>query len=437
VRVAVVGTGYVGLVAGAGFAEFGNDVVCADTDADRIASLLRGEVPFFEPGLPELLSRNAREARLTFTAEVSEAAGKSDVVFLAVGTPAMADGGADTTQVESAAAAVGRGARGPLVVAVKSTVPVGTCDRVAAILARAAPAGEFAVASNPEFLKEGDAVNDFLKPERIVIGTAHARARQVLRDLYTPFMRLGDRFVWMDARSAELCKYACNAMLATRVSFMNELALLCERVGADVEQVRQGMARDARIGARFLFPGAGMGGSCLPKDLRALSAIGREAGLPLRIVEAASLVNQRQKALLFERILGHFGGDLRGRSVAVWGLAFKPRTDDVREAPAIDLIEQLLAAGARVRAHDPAAHEAARRVLGTRIEFAATAYAAAEGADALALLTEWPEFRRPDFSRLRAAMRTPALFDGRNVWDAQTVRALGFSYYGIGRPAAS
>jgi UDPglucose 6-dehydrogenase len=432
-RVAVVGTGYVGLVAGAGFADFGNDVICADADAAKIAALSRGDVPLFEPGLPDLLRRNLREGRLHFTTDAAGAAGASEIVFLAVGTPSAPDGGADTGQVEAAAEAVARGARGALVVAIKSTVPVGTCDRVAEILRRGAPSVDFAVASNPEFLKEGDAVNDFLRPERIVIGTGDERARRMLRDLYAPFMRLSERVVLMDARSAELCKYACNAMLATRVSFMNELAALCERVGADVEEVRQGMARDARIGARFLFPGAGMGGSCLPKDLRALCAIGRAAGSPLEIVEATARVNERQKTMLAERIVAHFGGDLRKRVVAIWGLAFKPRTDDVREAPALAIIERLLAAGARVRAHDPAALDAARALLGDRIEYSESAYAAVAGADALCVVTEWPEFRRPDFARILAEMRTPALFDGRDVWDPEATRALGFSYYGIGR----
>ena len=434
-KIGVVGTGYVGLVSGAGFADFGNDVVCADSDRERIDALRRGEVPFFEPGLPELIQRNVREGRLRFTAEAAEAAAASEVVFVAVGTPSGPDGGADLRSVDAAAEAIARGARGPLVVALKSTVPVGTCDRVAEILARTAPGVAFAVASNPEFLKEGDAVNDFSKPDRVVIGTADARARQLLRDLYAPFMRVADRVVIMDARSAELCKYACNAMLAARVSFMNELAGLCERVGADVEQVRAGMARDPRIGAKFLFPGAGMGGSCLPKDLRALAAIGRAAGAPLEIVEATTRVNERQKTLLFDKIHAHFKGDLRGRRIAIWGLAFKPRTDDVREAPALEIVRRLLDAGASVRAHDPQAMAQARRVLGDRIEYAESAYAAVDGADALCVVTEWPEFRRPDFGRIRAAMRAPVLFDGRNLWEPDAMRALGFVVYGIGRPS--
>jgi len=433
-KVAVVGTGYVGLVSGAGFSEFGNDVACADSDLGRIEALRRGEVPLHEPGLPEMIQRNVREGRLRFLADAGEAAGASEIVFLAVGTPPLEDGSADTSQVEAAAEAVARGARGALVVAIKSTVPVGTCDRVSEILRRTAPGTEFAVASNPEFLKEGDAVNDFLKPDRVVIGTGDTRARKVLRELYAPFMRVADRVVLMDARSAELCKYACNGMLATRVSFMNELAALCERVGADVEQVRAGMARDTRIGAKFLFPGAGMGGSCLPKDLRALASIGRAAGVPQEIVEATSRVNARQRTVLFEKIRAHFAGDLGGRVIAVWGLAFKPRTDDVRESPALEIIARLLDAGARVRAHDPQALRQARRVLGDRVEYADTAYAAVEGADALCVVTEWPEFRRPDFARIRAAMRTPALFDGRNLWEPETVRAMGFVYHGIGRP---
>jgi len=434
VKVAVVGTGYVGLVAGAGFADFGNDVICVDIDGPRIDALNRGEMPLHEPGLQELVERNAREGRIRFFKDVSAAAGESEVVFIAVGTPSLADGRADLSQVEAAAEAIARGARGPLVVAIKSTVPVGTCDHVAKILARVAPGHTFSVASNPEFLKEGAAVDDFLRPDRVVIGTSDDRARAVLKDLYAPFMRISDRVVFMDTRSAELCKYACNAMLAVRVSFMNDLAALCERVGADVEQVRYGMARDPRIGAKFLFPGAGMGGVCLPKDLRALAAMGRATEAPQEIVEATTRINTRQKALLADKILAHFAGNLEGRVIAVWGLAFKPHTDDVREAPAIEIIQKVLAAGARVRAYDPVAQATARKILGERIEHAGSAYAAVEGADALALVTEWPEFRRPDFTRIRAAMRTPALFDGRNVWEPETARALGFSYYGIGRP---
>lgn len=435
-KVCVVGTGYVGLVCGAGFSEFGNDVICADSDVARIESLRRGEVPLHEPGLPEMIQRNVREGRLRFTADVADAAGKSTIVFLAVGTPSSEDGSADTSHVEAAAESVARGARGKRVVAIKSTVPVGTCDRVAEILRRTAPGVEFAVASNPEFLKEGDAVNDFLKPDRVVIGTGDARARTALRELYAPFMRVADRIVLMDVRSAELCKYACNAMLASRISFMNELAALCESIGADVEQVRAGMARDPRIGAKFLFPGAGIGGSCLPKDLRAMAAIGRAAGVPLEIVEATSRVNTRQRAVLFEKIRAHFEGELGGREIAVWGLAFKPRTDDVRESPALEIIARLLDAGARVRAYDPQAQPQARRVLGDRVEYCDTAYAAVEGADALCVVTEWPEFRGPDFARIRAAMRTPTLFDGRNLWEPETVRAMGFAYYGIGRTKA-
>jgi UDPglucose 6-dehydrogenase len=436
-RLAVLGTGYVGLVAGAGFADFGNDVVCVDIDEDKVARLRRGVLPIYEPGLEPLVTRNAAEGRLTFTTDLAAAVRGAQAVFLAVGTPSAHDGSADLSQVLAAAAQVGRALADNdfTVVVTKSTVPVGTADRIRAVLSETA-SRPFAVASNPEFLKEGDAVNDFMKPDRIILGTDDERAREVLHGLYAPFVRTNDRVLFMDARSAELTKYAANAFLATRISFMNEIAVLCERVGADVELVRRGMGMDPRIGAKFLFPGIGYGGSCFPKDVRAAMHTAQEAGLPLQILDAVHRVNESQKGSLVDKMRAHFGGALAGRTVAVWGLAFKPGTDDVREAPALVIIDRLLAEGATVRAHDPVATDSARATLGPRdgLTYHASNYEAAEGADALCLCTEWHQFRRPDFHRLRTLLRGQALFDGRNVWDPLEVRRAGFSWVGVGRP---
>ncbi|MEZ4365350.1 MAG: UDP-glucose/GDP-mannose dehydrogenase family protein [Kofleriaceae bacterium] len=432
-QLAIIGTGYVGLVTGAGFADFGNQVACVDREPARIAGLLAGEMPFHEPGLPELVRRNAAAGRLTFTTDTAAAVAGADIVFLAVGTPSRPDGSADLQYVLAAAEEVGRALTGPTVIVTKSTVPVGTADRVREAAGRGAR-HPFDVASNPEFLKEGDAVNDFMKPARVVLGADTPTAVEALRSLYTGILRTGDRIQVMDVRSAELTKYAANAMLATRISFMNELALLAEEVGADIEHVRRGIGADPRIGNKFLFPGVGFGGSCFPKDLRALGDMGRAAGRPQGVVDAVIAANERQKRLLGERIIAHAGGSLAGKRVAVWGLAFKPETDDIREAPALTLIEAVRAAGATVCAYDPAAMPNVRALLGDDITYAADAYAAAEGADALALVTEWHELRHPDFARLRATMRTPALFDGRNVWVPSEARAAGFHYVGLGRP---
>jgi UDPglucose 6-dehydrogenase len=434
-RIAVIGTGYVGLVAGAGFSDFGNDVVCVDLDARRIERLRRGEIPIHEPGLEELVARNLAAGRLSFTTRTAEAVPGADVVIIAVGTPTGDGGAADLRHVEAASRDIGRALTGYAVVVTKSTVPVGTADKVRAWLG--AETGQpFAVASNPEFLKEGDAVNDFMKPARVILGVDDGRAEKVLRSLYSPFVRTNDRVMVMDVRSAELTKYAANAMLATRISFMNELALLAEKVGADIERVRAGVGSDPRIGPKFLFAGAGWGGSCFPKDTRALIQIAHEAGADAGIVEAVEKANERQKKVLGNRVTGHFGGSLAGKKVAVWGLAFKPETDDVRESPALVVIGDLLAAGAAVTACDPAAIDTARAELGGRIEYTGDMYAAAAGADALVLVTEWHQFRHPDFKRLQASMRTPVLFDGRNIWSPSEVRELGFTYYGIGRPRA-
>jgi UDPglucose 6-dehydrogenase len=422
----------VGLVAGAGFADFGHEVVCVDIDELKIARLRAGEVPIYEPGLEPLIQRNVADGRLRFTTELKESVSGADVVLIAVGTPAQRDGSADLSQVLAAAAGIGRSITGYTVVVTKSTVPVGTAEKIEAAIAAVTDV-PFAVASNPEFLKEGDAVNDFMKPDRVIIGTTDERARAVLGRLYSPFVRTNDRLLFTDARSAELIKYAANSFLATKISFMNEIANACERLGADVEMVRRGMGMDRRICPRFLFPGVGYGGSCFPKDVRALMATSREAGLHLELLESVHRVNERQKAVLAEKITGHFDGNLRGKIVAVWGLSFKPGTDDTREAPAQVVIDQLLAKGACIHAHDPVANEAMRRVFGNRVRWFDGNYEATRGAHALALLTEWHQFRRPNFQRLRELMETPALFDGRNIWDPDEVRALGFSYQGIGR----
>jgi UDPglucose 6-dehydrogenase len=431
-RLAVLGTGYVGLVAGAGFADFGNDVACVDIDAEKVARLRRGELPIYEPGLEPLVKRNVTEGRLTFTTDIAQAVRGAEVVILAVGTPSAHDGSADLSQVIAAATAVGKAITGWTVVVTKSTVPVGTAQKITEAM-RAATSQPFAVASNPEFLKEGDAVNDFMKPDRVIIGTDDEKARDRLRHLYAPFVRTNDRVLIMDARSAELTKYAANAYLATRISFINDVANLCEAVGADVEMVRRGMGMDQRIGPKFLFPGIGYGGSCFPKDVKAVMHTARESGHPLQILESVHQVNERQKRRLADKIEKHFGGSLKGRTVALWGLAFKPGTDDVREAAACSIIDRLLEAGAQVRAHDPVANEAVHKIYGDKVRLFEANYDAVDGADALALITEWHQFRRPNFDRLKQLLKEPVLFDGRNVWDPAEVRSLGFTYHGIGR----
>jgi UDPglucose 6-dehydrogenase len=414
----------------------GNDVVCCDLDKAKIDGLNHGEIPIYEPGLDKLVARNAGEGRLTFTTDVPKGVAGSEVILLAVGTPPGKDGSADLSFIFQAAETVASAMTGWALIVTKSTVPVGTGDKIEAIM-RKKTTHEFAVASNPEFLKEGDAVNDFMKPDRVIVGAEDKRAIDVLRALYAPFTRTGDRMLVMDRRSAELTKYAANSMLATRISFMNDLANLCELLGADIELVRRGMGSDARIGPKFLFAGPGFGGSCFPKDLRAAISTGREVGYKLEILDSVVAVNERQKRRLGEKIVAHFGGDLKGKRVAVWGLAFKPGTDDIREAPALTLIDQLLEAGASVSASDQVAIPAVRKLLGDKIEFESSSYASAKGADALALVTEWHEFRRPNFDRLKSLMRQPVLFDGRNVWSPSELRAAGFVYYGMGRGTKS
>jgi UDPglucose 6-dehydrogenase len=432
-RIVVVGTGYVGLVAGTGFAEFGNEVTCVDSDAEKVRALLDGHIPIYEPGLEELVRRNAAESRLRFTTSLADALRDTEMCFIAVGTPPRPDGGADLSYVMAVAEGLAEHLQRDAVVVIKSTVPVGTNDKVQAILDARARV-KCSVVSNPEFLKEGDAINDFLKPDRVVLGVRDDHARAVMRRLYAPLQLNSDRLIFMSPRSAEMAKYVANAMLATRISFMNDIARLCEAVDADVTSVRKGVGTDSRIGSRFLFPGAGYGGSCFPKDVDALLFLAREHGVELAVVGATEAVNDRQKSLLFEKLSRHVP-DLRDKRIAVWGLAFKPRTDDVREAPALRLITQLVAAGAEVRAHDPVARGTARQALGPvadRVIFVDHPYDATVGADALVLVTEWQEYRSPDFERLRAQMRGRLLLDGRNVWQSQEPEPHGFTYEGIG-----
>ncbi|MBS0556068.1 MAG: UDP-glucose/GDP-mannose dehydrogenase family protein [Proteobacteria bacterium] len=438
-RITIFGTGYVGLVTGTCLAEVGNDVMCVDVDAAKIADLERGKMPIYEPGLAELVESNHAAGRLTFSTDAARGIGHGQILFIAVGTPPDEDGSADLTHVLAVARTIGAHIDGYRVVVNKSTVPVGTADRVhdaiAAELATRGAKVEFDVVSNPEFLKEGDAVKDCMRPDRIVIGTSSARAIEPLKALYAPFNRNHERIVLMDARSAELTKYAANAMLATKISFMNEMANIAERVGADIELVRHGIGSDPRIGYSFIYPGAGYGGSCFPKDVQALERIARSHGYEARVLDAVETVNRNQKEKLFDLLHRHFAGKLAGKTIALWGLAFKPNTDDMREAPSRRLLEQLWAAGAKARAYDPEAREEAQRIYGTRVDLALCdeMYAALEGADALVVVTEWKAFWSPDFTRLKVAMRAPAIFDGRNVYEPAAVEAAGIAYYGIGR----
>ncbi len=431
-KVAVVGTGYVGLVVGACLAETGNDVACADVDAGKIENLKANKLPIYEPGLEAIVVRNQREGRLTFTTDVGTAVERSEVVFIAVGTPPDEDGSADLQHVLAVATMIGKHMNAPKVVITKSTVPVGTAAKVRAQIARETTV-PFHVCSNPEFLKEGAAVEDFMKPDRVVVGVDSTDAAGVIEELYAPFVRTGNPLIFMDIPSAEMTKYAANAMLATRISFMNQIAQLCETVGADVTQVRRGIGSDRRIGQAFLFPGPGYGGSCFPKDVKALIRTGSENQLALDILSAVEAANHRQKKLLFEKLKRHLGS-LSGKIIAIWGLAFKAETDDVRESPALVLIEELLSAGAKVQAHDPAAMETAAHHLGKRVTFAGHGFDALSGADALAIVTEWLEYRNPDFARMKQLLKRPLIVDGRNLYDPLKLGRLGFTYDSIGRP---
>ncbi|WP_119080303.1 UDP-glucose dehydrogenase family protein [Chitinophaga alhagiae] len=431
-KVVVIGTGYVGLVTGACLAETGAEVVCVDVNAAKIAGLRQGVLPIYEPGLEQIVARNYQNGRLQFSTSLAGAIPGAEVAFIAVGTPPGEDGSADLQYVLQVAAEIGRCMTGYLVAVTKSTVPVGTAARVNraikdALLERNADM-DYDVASNPEFLKEGAAVSDFMKPDRIVAGVNNERSRQVLETLYAPFLLNGHPIHFMDVASAEMTKYAANAMLATKISFMNDIAALCELVGADVNKVRKGIGSDPRIGHRFIYPGAGYGGSCFPKDVKALVSTGREHGRRLRILEAVEAVNEDQKKVLFEKISRHYNGTLQHLVVAVWGLSFKPETDDMREAPSLTLIGALLEAGAQVRVYDPVAMPEARKTLGDAVTWCTSLYNAAQGADAIALMTEWNEFRLPDWQRIPAKV----IFDGRNIYDSAALRKNGFTYYGIG-----
>ncbi|MBM4356042.1 MAG: UDP-glucose/GDP-mannose dehydrogenase family protein [Deltaproteobacteria bacterium] len=431
-KLAIVGTGYVGLVAGVGFAESGNDVICVDKMEDKVRSLSEGKVTIHEPGVGSLLQRNLAEGRLSFTTDLEYAVRNSYVVFIAVGTPPGEDGSADLSHVLDVAEGIGRYMDGYRIIVSKSTVPVGTSEKVRAKV-ESMSSHPFDVVSNPEFLKEGAALGDFMKPDRIVVGTRSERAREVLKELYSPFLRTMNPILFMDERSAEMTKYACNAMLAARISFINEIANLCDLVGADVHMVRMGMGTDPRIGNKFLFPGIGYGGSCFPKDVAALMRTGHEHGYPLRVLEAVHAVNRDQRKLMARKCVLHFGGRLDGKVIAMWGLAFKANTDDMREAPATVIIRELLDHGARVVGFDPAAMESAQEIFGETITYAQNAYAAVEGADGLIVSTEWNEFRTPDFPRIRRMMRGNVLFDGRNLYSPERIKEYGFRYYSIGR----
>ncbi len=435
-NVTVVGSGYVGLVLGACLAESGNDVICVDRDEEKVRELSRGRIPIHEPGLDDLVGRNLDDGRLRFSTDLAEGVRASDVIFIAVGTPQGEDGSADLQHVLDVARGIGRQMDGEKVVVTKSTVPVGTALHVRAAIEENA-SHPVHVCSNPEFLKEGAAVDDFMKPDRVVLGVESEKARVVLEDLYSPFVRTGNPILFMDVASAEITKYAANGMLATRISFMNMIARLCEAAGADVDLVRHGVGTDSRIGSAFLFPGIGYGGSCFPKDVKALMRTFADLDQDGALLQAVEDVNERQKALLLDRVVDRFGADLSGRAFAAWGLAFKPGTDDMREAPSLTVIDGLLERGAEVRAHDPEAAKNARAWWGERITYCETNYDCLKGADALLIHTEWQPYRRPDFERVRALLRTPAIFDGRNLYRPQRMQELGFEYYSVGRPAVT
>ena len=430
-NVAIVGTGYVGLVAGTCFAESGNDVVCVDIDEAKIGLLKQGQIPIYEPGLEEMVRRNAEEQRLSFTTDLDSAVKKSAIIFIAVGTPQGATGHANLTYVRATVKHIAKAMDSYRIIVTKSTVPVGTADQIKQWVAEETPQ-RFAVVTNPEFLKEGAAVEDFMKPDRVVLGGDDPEALEAVKELYEPFVRTGNPILVMDSRSAEMSKYAANAMLATKISFINEVSSLCEEMGANISEVRRAIALDRRIGPHFIFPGVGYGGSCFPKDIRAMISMGGDKAEML-ILKAVEQVNERQKAILVEKVKRHFGPHLSGLTFAIWGLAFKPRTDDMRDAPSITVIESLLKAGAQIHAFDPEATVEAKKVFGDKIRYASRNYDALAGASALLVLTEWNEFRRPDFQRIKQLLRQPIIFDGRNIYDSSDLTKLGFKYYSIGR----
>jgi UDPglucose 6-dehydrogenase len=432
-RISVIGTGYVGLVAGTCFAESGNDVICVDIDEKKINKLKKGKTPIYEPGLEELLKKNINEKRLKFTTDLESTVKKTDIIFLALPTPQSEDGSADLKHVLAVSKQVGKHMNGYKVIVNKSTVPVGTAFKVREIIKKESKY-EFDVVSNPEFLKEGAAVNDFLKPDRVVIGTSSEKAKKIMDDLYAPFVRTGKPIFFMDELSSELTKYAANSLLATKVTFMNEIANICEKVGADVSNVRKGVGSDERIGPQFLFPGVGYGGSCFPKDIAAMVKTSEDYGYNFRILKSVEEVNRDQKKIIVKKVLKHFNNKVKGITVAVWGLSFKPNTDDMREAPSISIINELLKYGMKVQAHDPVAIEEAKKKLGSKIKYFRKNYDALKGADALVVVTEWNEFRRPDFEKIKKIMKGKVIFDGRNIYDPLIMKQHGFTYYAIGRP---
>ena len=430
-NICMIGTGYVGLVTGTCFSETGNDVTCVDIDREKIALLNQGKVPIYEPGLDEMIRRNVDEGRLLFTTDIGKAVQGALFIFIAVGTPSADDGSADLSSVWAVAREIGKHMNGYKIVVTKSTVPVGTTERVKAIIA-----GEtnqtFDVASNPEFLKEGAAIDDFMKPDRVVCGTEGPRVSELMKELYAPFVRTGKPVLNMDIRSSELTKYAANAMLATRISFMNEMANLCEKLGADVNLVRRGMGSDPRIGSSFLFPGVGYGGSCFPKDVKAIIKFGLEAGYDMKILPMVEEVNMLQKRLLADKVIAYFKGNVKGKKIALWGLSFKPKTDDMRDAPSLVIIERLLEAGAVIEAFDPVATHETKKIIGDRIGYGIKNHDVLKDAEALLVITEWNEFREPDFDKIRSLMKSPVIFDGRNIYDGKKLQEKGFQYFGLG-----
>lgn len=436
-KIAIVGTGYVGLVTGTCFAEIGVNVICVDTDSEKIDALVKGVIPIYENGLEEMVLRNTKAGRLKFTTSLESCLDEVDVVFSAVGTPPDEDGSADLTYVLEVARTIGRNMKKYVLVVTKSTVPVGTAKKVRATIQEELDKRgvhiDFDVASNPEFLKEGNAISDFMSPDRVVVGVESERAKEIMSKLYKPFLLNNFRVIFMDIPSAEMTKYAANSMLATRISFMNDIANLCELVGADVNMVRSGIGSDTRIGRKFLYPGIGYGGSCFPKDVKALIKTAEQNGYEMRVLRAVEEVNEKQKSILFEKLLKHFNGDLQGRTIALWGLSFKPETDDMREAPSLVLIDKLLAAGCNIRAYDPAAMKECARRIGDCVFYANDMYEAALDADALLLVTEWKEFRLPSWAVIKKAMKTPVLLDGRNIYEKKEIEEFGFTYYCIGK----
>jgi UDPglucose 6-dehydrogenase len=431
-KIAVVGTGYVGLVTGTCFAETGNTVTCIDIDKEKVKKLQGGKVTIYEPGLEQLFERNIKQQRLLFTTDLKDGIRDAKIIFLALPTPPGEDGSADLKYILKVADDLGELLADYTVIVDKSTVPVGTADKVRARIAKSAKV-EFDVVSNPEFLREGVAVEDFMKPERVVIGTTSPRARKVMESLYAPFVRQGNPLVFMDERSAELTKYAANSFLATKITFMNEIANLCELLGADVDSVRKGVGTDSRIGKRFLFPGIGYGGSCFPKDVQALAKSSSDTNYDFKILKAVMSVNEDQKTKLIPRVKEYFKGNLKGKTIAMWGLSFKPHTDDIREAPALYNIDALLEEGVKIKAHDPEAMDNVKKVVGDKIQYCATPYEAAEGADAIFIATEWPEFRTPDFDRLGSILKGKVIFDGRNLYELSLMKEMGYAYFSIGR----